>query len=364
VRRLVSDECGDMAMHLHEVVESGDVAEVRRLVAAGADVEEPRGEHGIRPLHMAAGSGHVDVMRVLVQLGADRDAKAAHGGRPLHLAAYNGHVEAVRALMQLGVDKDAEDADGATALHHAAFDGQVEAIKTLVQLGAAIDAKDKDGETPLHWAAYISQMEALRVLGQLGADVEATAANGRTPLNWAAQNGHVEAARALMQLGAAVNAPELFVLAACVSVAPLLLLFAFYVLKRLFSSARVSQPPARPARTAAAKQRARRGQKEAAATVATAKVTTRQRLEKEKETLMRKLRQVDTELGSSSNLAAAREEGAHTCVVCMDAPNDHVILPCGHMCVCGPCVEMLRQAQWPACPLCRTHITLAARVFT
>ena len=43
VRRLVSDGCGDMAMNLHDAVESGNVAEARRMVAAGADVEEQRG---------------------------------------------------------------------------------------------------------------------------------------------------------------------------------------------------------------------------------------------------------------------------------------------------------------------------------
>jgi hypothetical protein len=40
VSRLVSDVCGDMVLNLYKAVESGDVAEVRRLVAAGADVEE------------------------------------------------------------------------------------------------------------------------------------------------------------------------------------------------------------------------------------------------------------------------------------------------------------------------------------
>ena len=51
VSRLVSDGCGDMAMNLHDAAADGDVAEARRLVAAGADVEEQRGQYGRRPLH-------------------------------------------------------------------------------------------------------------------------------------------------------------------------------------------------------------------------------------------------------------------------------------------------------------------------
>jgi hypothetical protein len=46
VGRLVSDECGDMAVDLYDAAKSGDVVEVRRLVAAGADVEEPRASLG------------------------------------------------------------------------------------------------------------------------------------------------------------------------------------------------------------------------------------------------------------------------------------------------------------------------------
>jgi ankyrin repeat protein len=105
----VSDGCGDMAMNLHEAVESGDVVEVRRLVAAGADVEEQRGEHGLRPLHWTADHGHVEVLRVLVELGANKEAKTVTGLTPLHVAALRGRVEAMKVLVQLGVDKEAKD---------------------------------------------------------------------------------------------------------------------------------------------------------------------------------------------------------------------------------------------------------------
>jgi ankyrin repeat protein len=82
----------------------------------------------------------VEAIKTLVQLGADKDAKASNGWRPLHVAAANGHVEAIKVLVQLGADKDAKNANGDTPLHFAAFNGHVEAIKALEQLGAQIDA--------------------------------------------------------------------------------------------------------------------------------------------------------------------------------------------------------------------------------
>jgi ankyrin repeat protein len=63
----VSDEGGDMAMNLREAAMDGNVAEVRRLVAAGADVNELN-ELGVTALHCAAVEGHVETVKVLAQL--------------------------------------------------------------------------------------------------------------------------------------------------------------------------------------------------------------------------------------------------------------------------------------------------------
>ena len=115
MRRLVSDECGDMAVNLHDAVVSGDVVDVRRLVAAGADVDEQRGEARSMPLHWAAHVGQVEVMRVLVELGANKDAKCAGGATPLHHAARTGHAAAVSVLIELGAQIDAQDANGDTS---------------------------------------------------------------------------------------------------------------------------------------------------------------------------------------------------------------------------------------------------------
>ena len=110
MRTPVSDECGDMAMHLHAAAGRGDVAEVRRLVAAGADLEK-QGEDGWRPIHLAAWEGHVEVVKLLVELGADKNATDSRGGTPLHLAtaaAVNGNssvfVEVLKALVHMGAD--------------------------------------------------------------------------------------------------------------------------------------------------------------------------------------------------------------------------------------------------------------------
>jgi hypothetical protein len=51
------------------------------------------------------------------------------------------------------------------------------------------------------------------------------------------------------------------------------------------------------------------------------------------------------------------------CVVCFDAPKDHIIVPCGHMCVCEACAEQLTKTRTPSCPVCRKPIRETVKVF-
>ena len=88
---------------LHKAALRGDVAEVRRLVAAGVGVNEVNAADKMTALHFAADNGHVEAVKTLVELNADIEAKTDQGATPLHFAAVNGHVEAAKTLLQLSV---------------------------------------------------------------------------------------------------------------------------------------------------------------------------------------------------------------------------------------------------------------------
>jgi hypothetical protein len=98
----------------------------------------------------------------------------------------------------------------------------------------------------------------------------------------------------------------------------------------------------------------------AAAEAAT--VAERLQLEEEASALSLRLQQVQAQLGSGSGTPQPDDE-ANQCVLCLDAPKDHIIAPCGHQCVCGACAEKLKKARHPLCPFCRTPINSTFKVF-
>jgi len=139
---------------------------------------------------------------LLIEKGADVNAKTNDGRTPLHRAAENNAAEAAALLIQHGADVNAKTDDGRTPLYLAAGSNVAEVVTLLIQHGADVNAKTDDGRTPLHWAAWHNAAEAAAVLIQLGADVNAKNGNGVTPLRWAVGKNAAAAAALLIQHGA------------------------------------------------------------------------------------------------------------------------------------------------------------------
>jgi hypothetical protein len=117
------------------------------------DVEARRGgeEDGWTCLMTAALHGHLDICRLLIDKGAQVNAKDRNGCTPLHWAAERGHIEIVRLLCDHGADVDARNhQDGSRPLHYAARKGRISIVKELIEVkNAEINARDDDGETAL-----------------------------------------------------------------------------------------------------------------------------------------------------------------------------------------------------------------------
>jgi ankyrin repeat protein len=125
----------------------GDVAEMERQIAAGADPNAL--VHDRTPLQWAAMSGNVAAIAALLKAGARVDGADSSGKTPLMVAAWNGHKAAVDALVAAGADVRHVDNDGNTALHYASMNGHLDAARVLLEAGARTAVRNDEGDRPI-----------------------------------------------------------------------------------------------------------------------------------------------------------------------------------------------------------------------
>lgn len=187
-----------------------DVIDV--LVDAGADIEDQSFD-GISALHVAAQDGHVEATLALLRHGADKNKKDAEGSTPLQHAADpgigkpgSGHLAVMKILIERGADVYASDTPGGmNTLHAAACANNVGAIDFLVASGVSVDTQTEWGWTPLHEASRCGNSEAIVALLGHGAETDKADDEGKTPLHVAVQFCRVLAVNLLLAAGANIS---------------------------------------------------------------------------------------------------------------------------------------------------------------
>ncbi len=134
-------------------------------------------------LAWAAAEGHANVVRLLIQRGAEVNALDRVKGTPLLPAAEAGSIEIVTELLKAGADVDVQNRSKRSALLLAARKGHLEVVKILIDAKAKLDLKDKDGMTPLLAAAKQAHSEMVAMLLEKGASIRAVTKQKETPLH-------------------------------------------------------------------------------------------------------------------------------------------------------------------------------------
>lgn len=114
------------------------------------------------PLMKAAHLGNVAVIRELLAAGADVTARNADGNNAVWLACVGRHLAAIDALVEAGIDLDNSNDNGATALMYASSSGKAEMVAHLLAKGADISTETLDGFSALDMAASLECLTLLR----------------------------------------------------------------------------------------------------------------------------------------------------------------------------------------------------------
>ncbi len=139
-----------------------------------AEMEQAR-----KNLFAAAGEGHFDIVKSLVENGAVDDTAK---DKALTVAAWYDHLEVAKFLIKNGANVNAKDRQGETPLMNPAFNGQLGVVKFLIENGASINAQNFWGSTPLMHAVLNCRLEVVEFLIKNGANVNEQNLKGETVL--------------------------------------------------------------------------------------------------------------------------------------------------------------------------------------
>ena len=274
----IDAECEKGTTPLHDAIRWEKMEIVELLLNRGADVNA-KGKSGKTYLHIAADEGYVLIAEHLLKHGADVNSVWTCDGNkhysPLYLAVINGHEKVVKLLLECGANVDARDLDGKTILYYAVKVGRsliiehllkhspdidnisnrsvlnvavlgygkeyrkiienlleygftinfvygnncellheavkkecLKIVEEIIKYGVSIDFKDTWGRTALHIASEWTNPEIVKVLLHFGADINSKDRYGGTALHIASEWGNPEIVKVLIKFGAKIDSKD------------------------------------------------------------------------------------------------------------------------------------------------------------
>ena len=194
---------------LHQAAQNNSIQMIRHLVDKGADIRA-KSEFGLEPIHAAAQSSDKAAVKYFLDKKVEIDVQNKLGFTPLHVALQVGNSEVAKYLLSRGADASLRNDLAQNSLHLVAQNRRmgIDLVKTLIDAGNDINAQDEVGDTPFIKAVLVgADPDFIRGLAELGAYVDVKRVNGMTAMHFAAGANHrnIETVELLQELGLDIN---------------------------------------------------------------------------------------------------------------------------------------------------------------
>lgn len=208
---LVSHKSKDNWTPLMVASQNGYVPVVEALIQHGAPVLD-KNNLGRSSLFLASEAGKPAVVEILLKTDALNtvNEQSSSGSFPLYAACKHGHLNVVKLLVEKGADVHQKNNNGWTTLQQTCLKGDLTMLQYLISKGASVNDKANDGTCPVYIAVQNGFVSILEMLILHGADIteESNGTDGKTPLMAACPMGHFNTAQLLLKKGATVNAAD------------------------------------------------------------------------------------------------------------------------------------------------------------
>ena len=192
-----------------QAIRRDDISYVKRFTAkykkyAITDIELIG--HHFNPVEIAAISDSNDIVKFLLEKGADPNALSPSYKVPIiFVMVANKKVEAIKLAIEHGSKVDIKDDGGMSLIGYAASTGSLEVVSALLPAIKDINAVDERNGNALFGAIYSDSIEILNLLAARGIDLNNQDSYGNTPLLYAIGLGQIAIAERLIELGAGTS---------------------------------------------------------------------------------------------------------------------------------------------------------------
>jgi len=157
-----------VTLTIFEAAATGKINNVIRLLARDPELVNAFAEDGFQALGLACFLGHFETAEYLVKAGASVNSVSRNGLKvaPIQSAVAGGHLKIVKMLLDHGANPNIVERGGYTPLHAAAQDGDVEMIRILLYGGADLTIKGDDGKLAMDVAMDAGHEKATILLGE------------------------------------------------------------------------------------------------------------------------------------------------------------------------------------------------------